>query len=190
MRRQAIERLLPAAYQRAATEGSVLRALLDVMEGLHEPDERLLADVDVLFAPYTAPERFVPFLTGWVTLDYLVGVPRPGEPVRLPLPAGRVRDLIANGAALAKLRGTPIGLRWFLQIATGATGFVIDEPPQRPFHFIVRVPPEAAQYVAVINRIVEMEKPAASTFEIAGPEGSSAQAVEQAQQAREGDSTP
>jgi hypothetical protein len=166
MRRQAIERLLPTAYQRAAAEGSVLRALLDVMQALHEPDELLLADVDALFAPYTAPDRFVPFLTGWVTLGYLVGVPRPGGEVRLPLPVGRVRDLIANGAALAKLRGTPIGLRWFLQIATGATGFVIEEPPQRPFHFVVRVPPDAAQYVAVINRIVEMEKPAASTFEV------------------------
>lgn len=186
MRRQAIERLLPTAYQRAATEGSVLGALLEVMAALHEPDERLLADVDVLFAPYTAPERFVPFLTGWVTLDYLVGVPRPDGQVRLPLPAGRVRDLIANGAALAKLRGTPIGLRWFLQIATGATGFVIEEPPQRPFHFVVRVPPDAAQYAAVINRIVEMEKPAASTFEIVLAQG----AGEPAPQAREGDSKP
>jgi phage tail-like protein len=166
MRRQAIERLLPTAYQRAAVEGSVLGALLDVMETLHAPDERLLADVDALFAPYTAPERFLPFLTGWVTLDYLVGVPRPGGDVRLPLPAGRVRDLIANGAALAKLRGTPIGLRWFLQIATGATGFAIDEPADRPFHFVVRVPPDARAYLGVINRIVEMEKPAASTFEV------------------------
>lgn len=166
MRRRSIERLLPTAYQRAAVDGSVLGALLDVMEQLHAPDEQLLADIDVLFAPYTAPDRFVPFLTGWVTLDYLVGVPRAGRPAEMALPAGRVRDLVANGAALAKLRGTPIGLRWFLQIATGATGFVIDEPPSRPFHFVVRVPPDARAYLAVINRIVEMEKPAASTFEV------------------------
>lgn len=166
MRRQTIERLLPTAYQRAAVPDSVLRALLDVMETLHEPDEQLLGNVDVLFSPYSASERFVPFLTGWVTLDYLVGVPRPGGDVRLPLPAGRVRDLIANGAALAKLRGTPIGLRWFLQIATGATGFVIEEPSDQPFHFVVRVPPDAQAYLGVIKRIVEMEKPAATTFEV------------------------
>lgn len=166
MRRQTIERLLPTAYQRAATEGSVLHALLDVMEALHAPDEELLANVDALFAPYSAPERFVPFLTGWVTLDYLVGVPRPGGELRLPLPAGRVRDLIANGAALAKLRGTPVGLQWFLQIATGVTGFQIEEPPTRPFHFVVLVPPDARAYLGVIRRIVEMEKPAASTFEV------------------------
>ncbi|NUT32200.1 MAG: phage tail protein, partial [Hamadaea sp.] len=48
MRRSAIERLLPAAYQRAAVPGSVLGALLDVMETLHDPDERLLAEVDDL----------------------------------------------------------------------------------------------------------------------------------------------
>jgi hypothetical protein len=166
MRRQTIERLLPSAYQRAATEGSVLGALLDAMETLHAPDEELLANVDALFAPYSALERFVPFLTRWVTLEYLVGVPRPGGEVRLPLPAGRVRDLIANGAALAKLRGTPIGLQRFLQIATGATGFVIEEPPDRPFHFVVRVPPAARPYLGVIRRIVEMEKPAAATFEV------------------------
>jgi phage tail-like protein len=166
MRRQTIERLLPTAYQRAATDGSVLQALLDVMETMHAPDEELLANVDALFAPYSAPERFVPFLTGWVTLDYLVGVPRPGGEIRLPLPAGRVRDLIANGAALAKLRGTPVGLQWFLQIATGVTGFQIEEPPARPFHFVVLVPPDARAYLGVIRRIVEMEKPAASTFEV------------------------
>jgi phage tail-like protein len=175
MRRQTIERLLPTAYQRANVEHSVLRALLDVMEQLHEPDEQLLAKVDELFAPYTAPDRFIPFLTGWVTLDYLVGVPRPDGEVRMPLPVGRVRDLIANGAALAKLRGTPIGLRWFLQIATGATGFVIEEPADAPFHFVLRVPPDAEQYLGVINRIVEMEKPAASTFEVVtGPAGADA----------------
>lgn len=167
MRRQIIERLLPAAYQRAAAApGSVLSALLDVMESLHAQDEELLADVDALFAPYGAPERFVPFLTGWVTLDYLVGVPRPGGDVRLALPAGRVRDLVANGAALARLRGTAAGVQWFLQLATGVTGFTIEQPPNRPFHFVVRVPPQAGAYLGVIRRIVEHEKPAASTFEV------------------------
>ncbi|RBI96481.1 phage tail protein, partial [Micromonospora provocatoris] len=59
MRRAAIERLLPAAYQRAAGPGSVLGALLDVMEALHAPDEAVLADVDALFGPYRTPDGFV-----------------------------------------------------------------------------------------------------------------------------------
>jgi phage tail-like protein len=164
MRRTAIERLLPAAYQRAAGPGSVLGALLDVMEALHAPDEAVLADVDALFAPYRTPDGFVAYLTRWVAMDHVVSAPRADSP--LPLPLGRLRDLVAHGALLARWRGTPYGMRTALELATGVTGFVLDEPADRPFHVQVRVPPAAADQLAVIARIVEAEKPAAVTVEI------------------------
>jgi len=91
MRHQAIERLLPAAFQRAATPGSPLRALLEVMEELHART---------------------------------------------------------------------------LEIATGVTGFGIDEPAGRPFHVVVRVPPAAADQMALVRRVVDTEKPAATTAEV------------------------
>lgn len=155
MRREAIERLLPAAYQRAAVEGSVLAAMLDVMEALHAPDEEALDGVDRLFAPYLTPDRFVSYLTGWVALDHLP-----------PVPTGRQRDLVAEGRRLAGIRGTPDGLRATLQIATGLAGFVLEEPPRRPFHVIVRVPAEGEALLGLIRRIVELEKPAAVTCEV------------------------
>ncbi|TCB98536.1 phage tail protein [Micromonospora zingiberis] len=164
MRRAGIERLLPAAYQRACVPGSVLWALLDVMEGLHTPDEAVLAEVDALFAPYRAPGAMVAYLARWVAMDHLVAVPR--RDVSLPLPLSRLRDLVAHGAELAAWRGTPDGLRTALELATGVTGFVLDEPADRPFHVVVRVPPAAAGQVALIGRIVEAEKPAAVTAEI------------------------
>ncbi|GIJ09365.1 phage tail protein [Micromonospora andamanensis] len=164
MRRAAIERLLPAAYQRAAVPGSVLWALLDVMEALHAPDEAVLAEVDALFAPYQAPGPMVAYLARWVAMDHLVAAPRRDVP--LPLPLNRLRDLVAHGAALAAWRGTPDGLRTALELATGVTGFVLDEPAERPFHLVVRVPTEAADQVALIDRIVAAEKPAAVTAEI------------------------
>ncbi|MFG2052798.1 phage tail protein [Micromonospora sp. NPDC048930] len=164
MRRAAIERLLPAAYQRAAGPGSVLGALLDVMEALHAPDEAVLADVDALFAPYRTPDGFVAYLTRWVAMDHVIAAPRADAP--LPLPVGRLRDLVAHGALLARWRGTPYGMRTALELATGVTGFVLDEPADRPFHVVVRVPPVAADQLAVITRIVEAEKPAAVTVEI------------------------
>ncbi|MGY0007557.1 phage tail protein [Micromonospora sp. I033] len=164
MRRAAIERLLPAAYQRAAGPGSVLGALLDVMEALHAPDEAVLADVDALFAPYRTPEGFVAYLTRWVAMDHVVAAPRSDAP--LPLPLGRLRDLVAHGALLARWRGTPYGMRTALELATGVTGFVLDEPADRPFHVVVRVPPEAADRLALVTRIVEAEKPAAVTVEV------------------------
>ncbi|MFD4208082.1 phage tail protein [Micromonospora tulbaghiae] len=164
MRRAAIERLLPAAYQRAAGPGSVLGALLDVMEALHAPDEAVLADVDALFGPYRTPGGFVAYLTRWVAMDHVVAAPRADAP--LPLPVGRLRDLVAHGALLARWRGTPYGMRTALELATGVTGFVLDEPPERPFHLVVRVPPAAADRLALVTRIVEAEKPAAVTVEV------------------------
>ncbi|MFG3580144.1 phage tail protein [Micromonospora chersina] len=173
MRRTAIERLLPAAYQRAAGPGSVLGALLDVMEALHAPDEAVLADVDALFASYRTPDGFVAYLTRWVAMDHVVAAPRADAP--LPLPVGRLRDLVAHGALLARWRGTPYGMRTALELATGVTGFVLEEPADRPFHVVVWVPPAAADRLALVTRIVEAEKPAAVTVEVttdpaAGPE--------------------
>ncbi|MGC4892503.1 phage tail protein [Micromonospora sp. DT31] len=164
MRRAAIERLLPSAYQRAAGPGSVLGALLDVMEALHAPDEAVLADVDALFGPYRTPDGFVAYLARWVAMDHVVAAPRADAP--LPLPVGRLRDLVAHGALLARWRGTPYGMRTALELATGVTGFLLDEPPERPFHLVVRVPPAAADRLALVTRIVEAEKPAAVTVEI------------------------
>ncbi|NGM16333.1 phage tail protein [Verrucosispora sp. CWR15] len=164
MRRAGIERLLPTAYQRAAGPGSVLGALLDVMEALHAPDEAVLAEVDALFAPYRAPAPMVAYLARWVAMDHLVTAPRRDVP--LPLPLNRLRDLVTHGAALAAWRGTPDGLRTALELATGVTGFVLDEPADRPFHLVVRVPPAAADQLALVDRIVAAEKPAAVTAEV------------------------
>ncbi|PZF95115.1 phage tail protein [Micromonospora deserti] len=164
MQRAAIERLLPAAYQRACVPGSVLWALLDVMEALHAPDEAVLAQVDALFDPYRTPEPLVAYLTRWVAMDHVVAAPRPDAPP--PLPLGRLRDLVAHGALLARWRGTPYGMRRALEVATGLTGFTLHEPAERPFHVVVTVPPAAAAQLAVITRIVEAEKPASATAEI------------------------
>lgn len=168
MRHQAIERLLPAAYQRAATPGSVLSALLDVMEAMHAPDEVLLDGVDDLFAAYRTRAHLLPYLARWLALDHLV--PQVGRGgAGSAVAAGRLRDLVAEGAALAQWRGTAHGLRRTLEIATGATGFTIEEPADRPFHFVVRVPPAAADQLALVRRIVAAEKPAAATAEVPDP---------------------
>jgi phage tail-like protein len=163
MRRAAIERLLPAAYQRASVDGSVLRALIDVMETLHIPDEQILAESDELFAPYRTPDRFAAYLLRWVAMDHVLAGPSRDAAA---LPVGRLRDLVAEGAALARWRGTPYGMRRALSIATGVRGFVIDEPADRAFHFVVRTPQAAADQLALIQRVVEAEKPAATTFEV------------------------
>jgi hypothetical protein len=160
MRRSAIERLLPAAYQQAAGPGTVLAALLAVMEGLHEPSERVLAAAPELFSPYRTRPDLVPFLAGWVAADHL----------RLPpVPVGRLRDLVATG------------LRAVLETATGVPGFAVEEPADRPFHIVVRAPAAARPQLQLVRHIVEIEKPAAVTCEVTVPAGDPQESAEKGQ---------
>ena len=157
MRRAHIERLLPASFQRSAAPGGVLSALLAVMEALHAPTEAVLSTVDDLVAPYRAPDVLVPFLVRWVGWDH-VTVDH--------VPTGRLRDLVAGAAGLAARRGTAAGLVDLLGTLCGTTGFAVDEPADRPFHLVVRVPAAAVDRLDLIRRVVEAEKPAATTCEV------------------------
>lgn len=150
MRSDAIATMLPMVYQHAiAGRTGPLVALLDVMEGLHEASEDQLAHVEDLFNPYRCPENLVAFLARWVSVDHL----------------GVRRDLVAHGTALAQSRGTVAGLRAAIQLATGLTDVEVVEPADRPFHLVVRVP-AASGLIETVRRIVELEKPAATTCEI------------------------
>jgi phage tail-like protein len=170
MRRQAIERLLPAVYQRTAGPGGVLGAVLDVMEQLHAPDEARLETVDDLFAPYRTPDGFVAFLASWVALDPFAppgsasGLANGVRPASVPV--GRLRDLVATGAELAQWRGTATGLIGMIETALGVSGVQVQEPPGRAFHFVVRVPAAAAGQLDLVRRITEAVKPAATTYEV------------------------
>lgn len=163
MRKQHIERLLPASFQRTVVPGGVLDTLLGVMERLHEPTEATLAHADDLPAAYRTPDRLLPYLVSWVAWDHLGATGAPGTSA---LPAGRLRELIANAAGLAAARGTATGMSRLLSTVCGVDGFVIDEPADRAFHLVVRVPPAASDHIELIRRVVAAEKPAATTCEV------------------------
>jgi phage tail-like protein len=165
MRREHIERLLPATYQRAVTPGGPLAAVLAVMEAMHAPSEALLAHVEDLATAYRTPERLLPFLVHWVAWDHL-WADLAAQQRSLPVPAGRLRDLVAGAATLAARRGTAAGLTGLLTTLCGVSGFAIDEPADRPFHLVVRVPPAAAAQLDLIRRVVAAEKPATTTCEV------------------------
>jgi len=178
MKRTEIERLLPDVFRRTAREGSPLFALLAVMEALHAPSEAALERLDTTFDPRRAADDFVPFLARWVDLERLYdalpggGLPATSErhPIRADL--GHVRELVATAASLSKWRGPAKGLLLFLQTATGVAGFEVDERVAgpdgrpRPYHIRVRAPESAAVYRFLIERVVEIEKPAHVTYEI------------------------
>jgi len=176
MKKGQIKRLLPAVYQRAVQPGNPLSAILDVMETMHAPSESALNSLDLNFDPYRAPDAFVPYLASWVDLEVLLDVPRTGSPTSTPSLStglGRLRELTAAAATLSQWRGTRKGLCLFLETATGAKGFEVDEQvagadgKARPFHLRITAPKELVEHRILIERIVELEKPAYVTYELA-----------------------
>jgi phage tail-like protein len=167
MRQAEIAQLLPGIIQRTLHPGNPLFAILAVMEALHAPSERVLERVDEFFDPYRAPDLFVPYLAGWVDLKWTLT-----ESSDLASGTGRLRELVEHAAFLSQWRGTAKGLLRFLEIATGQAGFEVDEQVldqagrPRPFHIRVRAPNAAAPYRALIERIIEVEKPAYVTYEL------------------------
>lgn len=190
MKRADIELLLPEIIRRTIPppgshvldvavpqDANPLPLLLDVMELLHAPDEAVLLDIDRYFDPHRAPDAFVAYLAGWVDLDDL-WIANPQEFTAETLPpfpggVGRLRELVAASAYLSRWRGTARGLLRFLELATGVTGFGVDEQvldaddEPIPFHIRVQVPQAAAPFRTLIEHIVIKEKPAYVTFELA-----------------------
>jgi phage tail-like protein len=178
MKQNEIERLLPAVFQRTLYEGNPLTALLEVMENLHAPSEDVLAHLDAIFDPRRTTDEFVTFLAYWVDLDRLFDE-APDSKVQSAFSRhsmtsgfGHLRELIARAAYLSQWRGTRKGLMLFLQTAIGAQDFEVEEHPlnaegqPRPFHIRVHAPGETAPHKALIERIIELEKPAYVTYEL------------------------
>src|SRR5882724_4902387 len=179
MKQEEIKLLFPSVIRRTLREGNPLAVLLGVMEAMQAQDEVVLASLDAYFDPHRTTDAFVPFLACWVDLDRLFEeVPERrwqstfSSRVMTSGP-GRLRELIARSAFLSQWRGTSKGLLLFLQTATGIENFLIDENvsnakgQRRPFHIKVTAPAEGTPHKDLIERIIEMEKPAHVTFELA-----------------------
>jgi len=177
MKSSEIKELLPQLFQRTLRDGGPLNALLDVMASLHEPVETVLANLATFFNPRTAPDKFVPYLACWMDLDRFFplycaqneGFQRNADPISSG--NGSLRELIASAAFLSQWRGTAKGLKHFLEIATGVGGFRLlenldGEGQPRPFHVCIIVPDDAEPHRALIERIVEQEKPAYVSYEL------------------------
>lgn len=174
MRRDEIARLLPEVFQRTLRPGSPLTAWLGAMEDLHAPAEAVLESLEIHFDPRQAPERLLPLLAAWVDLTRFMRAPTatPDTQDLVSSGNGQLRELIATALALSQARGTHQGLQRLLEVATGLSGYAIDEnvPTQegqpRPFHIRVQAPAAARPHEALVRRIVEQEKPAYVTFDL------------------------
>lgn len=176
MKHEQIAGLLPEVFRSTLAPHTPLAALLEVMEALHAPAEEVLNDIDAVFDPYRAPDALVPVLASWVDVDrffsphHAVGAAVPAEPISSGM--GRLRELVAAASGLSQWRGTSSGLVRILELAVGIAGFELDEQVPaddgmpRPFFIVVRAPAEARRHQALIERIVEQEKPAYVTYQL------------------------
>lgn len=172
MKQEEIRGLLPEVFTRTLRPGGPLAVLLAVMDGMHAPSEEALSHLQTYFNPYLTPDRFVPYLAGWVDMDVLLGTQEQGGRTSLPIEIGRLRELISAAVYLSKWRGTSRGLLLFLETATGVAGFSVDEDvvdeqgKKMPFHIKVQAPASTATYESLLRRIITLEKPAYVTYEL------------------------
>jgi phage tail-like protein len=155
--------LLPDIFQRTYDESSPLSDMLQVMELMHVPAEKALANLPDKFDPQIAPTEFLPFLAYCLQLDWLLEYFEDKEDLRI---------LLANAANLIRWRGTVQGLDFFLETATQNPGrFEVKENETldgqiRPFHLLIEAPESQYHRRQLIEKIIQWEKPAYMTYEL------------------------
>ena len=175
MDRARIARLLPETYQAAVAPNNPLGAVLGAMEALQAPAEAALATLDAHVDPLRAPPDFALMLTRWLDLDRYLdwtgGRPGEGAP-RYAAGLGRLRLLCLEAAELTRWRGTRRTLERILTVATGLSGYAVQENPPGPkgaprnFHLHITAPAAARPLADLVRRIVDEERPAYTTYEI------------------------
>jgi phage tail-like protein len=139
-------RHLPAVYQ----EDDFLSRFLLIFEARWEPLEWRQNHIDYYFSATTAPAAFLPWLASWL-----------GLALDRHWPEERRRRLLQEAMELYRWRGTSYGLSRMLEVCTGLSP-TITEDPKKPYVFrvVVRVPPDARVRPEMIERLVQMHKPA------------------------------
>jgi phage tail-like protein len=169
LNRAEIESLLPYNFRRAIQPRTPLAALVEVMESLHAPSEAVLAGLDGYFDTHRTPDRFVPMLARWVDQGPLLD--RVGDELgagEFPSGNGRLREVVARAAWFSRWRGTRRGIIAFLEVGTGVRGFDVEEHAGgRAFHLRIAGPAEAEPLRTLVEAIIEQEKPAYTTYELA-----------------------
>lgn len=165
MARTSLLACLPEVFSSACVEGSPLAALVAAADGMQAPMIDVLDHLDAYVDPFLAPKPMVAYLASWVDLDWLT-LPDVASASRSSLPGGSapLRDLITASADLAARRGTASGIVRFLELATRATGYTVEDAGG--FHLRVLIPETAEAHRDTVTRIVSSIKPAHVTAEI------------------------
>ena len=148
---------LPPIYHADPFLGRFLLAF----EGVLAPIDQIVANFNLYLDPDTAPASFLDQLASWLGLS-----------LDEKWPLEKRRAILTEAAELYRRRGTRWGLARHLEIYAGVTP-EIREPEERPFHFEVRLRVPRGQSVdrATIERIIQANKPAHTTYSLRVVEG-------------------
>ena len=137
---------LPALFQ----ENDFLGRMLLIYESIWEPLERRQDHLPLYFDPRTCPAELLPWLARWLELQL--------DP---HWPEARRRALVAEAMELYRWRGTAYGMTRMLEVCTGITPTITEDPAQ-PYTFRIRMRVPAGQEVRreVVEELVRAHKPA------------------------------
>lgn len=137
---------LPVVYH----ANEFLGRFLQIFESVWEPLEQRQDHADMYFDPRTCPASFLPWLARWIDLDLDPG-----------LPEARRRALLTEAFELYRWRGTRYGLSRMIELRTGLTPEIVDEPAMP---FVMRVRLTLADGVAfdrqALEDVISAHKPA------------------------------
>ncbi|MBD1847228.1 phage tail protein [Cyanobacteria bacterium FACHB-63] len=173
---------LPALYREVDFIGRFMKIFEQGFEPIVQSLDAMWAHLD----PLTAPEALLPFLAHWV-----------GWKIEPGISVDRQRRLIRQAVELYRWRGTRRGLRLYLHWYTGLPidehlpdefekhisitepfggAFIVGDTTLaetavlgggQPYHFCVRLRADQSLDEALIRRIIEQEKPAFCTYDLA-----------------------
>jgi len=131
-------------------DNEFLGRYLMIMENLWEPLEQRQTFIDMYFDPETCPASFLPWLASWMGLASGDILPEP-----------RRRQLLSEVMELYRWRGTRYGLTRMIEVCTGLTP-EIREDPRRPSVLLIRmtIPASSGVDSTLVETLIRSHKPA------------------------------
>ena len=137
---------LPSLFQ----ENDFLGRMLLIYESVWEPLERRQEHLPLYFDPRTCPAELLPWLARWLELQL--------DP---HWPEARRRALVAEAMELYRWRGTAYGMTRMLEVCTGITPAITEDPAQpHTFRIAMRIPMGSDVRREVVEELVRAHKPA------------------------------
>jgi phage tail-like protein len=124
--------------------------MLLIYESVWEPLERRQDHLALYFDPRTCPAELLPWLARWLELQL--------DP---HWPESRRRALVAEAMELYRWRGTAYGMTRMLEVCTGLTPSITEDPAQpHTFRIALRIPAGHDVRREVVEELVRAHKPA------------------------------